>query len=73
LRARGRTFNDQLMRTRAFNNPSIISKLIEFVELDEHGSNIPISQFDPKGFPSHMFYDEIGLYSYLFYSPLYEY
>ncbi|KAJ3381432.1 hypothetical protein HDU84_005121 [Entophlyctis sp. JEL0112] len=53
----GRRFNDQLMRTPSFANPSIMSKLIEFLGLDEHGSNMP----NTPEFPAAMFYDEIGM------------
>ncbi|KAJ3328627.1 hypothetical protein HDU76_009606 [Blyttiomyces sp. JEL0837] len=60
LRKKGKKFNDQLMRTQSFKNPAIMSKLIEFIGLDEHGSNLPKSYFDPKGFDERLYYDELA-------------
>ncbi|KAJ3240950.1 SAP30-binding protein [Chytriomyces hyalinus] len=59
-RINGRHFNDQLARTQSFANPAIMSKLIEFLGLSEHGSNLDKSLFDPEEFPVGMFHDEIA-------------
>ncbi|KAI8622312.1 HCNGP-like protein-domain-containing protein [Chytriomyces sp. MP71] len=56
----GRRFNETLTRTQSFANPAIMSKLIEFLGLQEHGSNLDARIFDPKGFPPAMYYDEIA-------------
>ena len=39
LKAPGTHFNEALMRNRAFHNPRIHAKLVEWASLDEHGSN----------------------------------
>ncbi|ORY51600.1 hypothetical protein BCR33DRAFT_846362 [Rhizoclosmatium globosum] len=44
----GRRFNNQLARTQSFGNPSIMSKLIDFLGLQEHGTNLDASVFNPK-------------------------
>ncbi|KAK4056032.1 hypothetical protein OIO90_003027 [Microbotryomycetes sp. JL221] len=36
---RGLHFNDSLLRSKAFRNPRIYNKLVEFVQVDETGSN----------------------------------
>lgn len=54
-------FNHRLIKTRDFRNPSILTKLIEYLELDEYGSNFPVSVFDPKGFPEEAFYDQLAM------------
>ncbi|KAJ3030624.1 UNVERIFIED_CONTAM: SAP30-binding protein [Siphonaria sp. JEL0065] len=59
-RSSGRRFNDQLARTQSFGNPAIMSKLIDFLGLKEHGSNLDKAVFDPDAFPHGMFYDEIA-------------
>ncbi|KAI9017810.1 HCNGP-like protein-domain-containing protein [Gaertneriomyces semiglobifer] len=59
LKAQGMHFNDRLMRTHAFRNPSIMSKMIEFLGLDETGSNYVKDVFDPKRWPKEAFYDEM--------------
>lgn len=50
LRESGTRFNDHLQHSKAFRNPHIYEKLVEFVELDEYSSNFPKEQFDPHGF-----------------------
>ncbi|KAJ3187202.1 hypothetical protein HK101_009453 [Irineochytrium annulatum] len=48
LLAQGKRFNDRLLKTHAFANPSIMSKLIEFFGLDEYGTNFRPELFDRK-------------------------
>ncbi|CAM0134922.1 unnamed protein product [Umbelopsis sp. WA50703] len=50
LRESGTRFNEHLQHSKAFRNPHIYEKLVEFVELDEYSSNFPKDQFDPHGF-----------------------
>ncbi|KAI8086526.1 HCNGP-like protein-domain-containing protein, partial [Halteromyces radiatus] len=59
LRQSGHRLNDHLQRNKAFRNPRIYAKLVEFVDLDETGSNFPPDQFDPKGFPASSYIDGI--------------
>ncbi|KAI8910502.1 HCNGP-like protein-domain-containing protein [Entophlyctis helioformis] len=60
LRSRGVYLNDRLVHTHAFRNPAIMSKLIEYLQLDEAGSNFPKATFDPAGLPAEAFYDELA-------------
>lgn len=41
LRSQGVFFNDSLQNNKSFRNPSILSKLVDFVNVDEKLSNIP--------------------------------
>jgi hypothetical protein len=50
LRESGTRFNEHLQHSKAFRNPHIYEKLVEFVELDEYSSNFPKDQFDPHSF-----------------------
>ncbi|BGP16081.1 hypothetical protein JCM10213_007541 [Rhodosporidiobolus nylandii] len=46
---RGLHFNDSLHASKAFRNPRIYAKLVEFVDVDETGSNWDKEVWDPKG------------------------
>ncbi|KAG0183529.1 hypothetical protein DFQ28_010554 [Apophysomyces sp. BC1034] len=59
LRASGHRLNTHLQRNKAFRNPRIYAKLVEFVELDEFGSNFSKEEFDPHGYPSSAYIDQI--------------
>src|SRR3954471_15701164 len=59
LRADGTHFNIHLYKSKAFRNPHIYAKLVEFVDLDEIGSNFPKETFDPHGFPPETYADEL--------------
>lgn len=41
LKAQGTHFNDSLMKSRAFRNPTIYKKLVEFVDVDERRGLCP--------------------------------
>ncbi|RIB18151.1 HCNGP-like protein [Gigaspora rosea] len=60
LSKKGVHFNENLLKNKAFRNPHIYNKLVEFVELDEIGSNFDREIFDPYGFPSEAFADQLG-------------
>ncbi|KAM0750443.1 HCNGP-domain-containing protein [Meredithblackwellia eburnea MCA 4105] len=49
---RGLHFNDSLARSKAFRNPRIYQKLVEFVMVDERASNWPKLIWDPTALPS---------------------
>jgi hypothetical protein len=49
--------NDHLQHNKAFHNPRIYTKLVEFAEVDEIGSNFEKKDFDPRGFPKEMYID----------------
>ncbi|KAI9306941.1 HCNGP-like protein-domain-containing protein [Cunninghamella echinulata] len=59
LRKSGHCLNEHLQRNKSFRNPRIYAKLVEFVDIDEIGSNFPKDQFDPKGFPESSYMDGI--------------
>ncbi|KAJ7192970.1 HCNGP-like protein-domain-containing protein [Mycena pura] len=40
-------FNDSLMGSRAFRNPHLYAKLVEFVDVDERTTNFPPELWDP--------------------------
>ncbi|KAJ1922517.1 SAP30-binding protein [Tieghemiomyces parasiticus] len=46
----GMRFNEQLFQSKAYRNPHICAKLIEYLGLDETGSNYPAEVYDPKAF-----------------------
>ncbi|KAJ3168987.1 SAP30-binding protein [Geranomyces variabilis] len=60
LKASGMVFNDRLESTHAFRNPSITSKMIEYLGLDERGSNFSKDVYNPEGFPPEAYYDKIA-------------
>lgn len=60
MKAQGKSVNQNLKRSKAFKNPDILEKLVQFVEVNEIGSNYPKHLFDPMGFDPSDFYDELG-------------
>jgi hypothetical protein len=40
LQKEGKFFNDKLMTSKSFRNPSIIEKVIEYLGVDQYGSNL---------------------------------
>lgn len=46
--SRGLHFNDSLHASKAFRNPRIYAKLVEFVDVDETGSNWDKEIWDSK-------------------------
>lgn len=49
--------NEHLQSNKAFRNPRIYAKLVEFIDLDEIGSNFDKETFDPHGFPKESYID----------------
>ncbi|KAF8761499.1 HCNGP-like protein [Rhizoctonia solani] len=47
LKKQGTHFNDILMKNKSFNNPHIYAKLVDFVEVDETGTNFPKNVWNP--------------------------
>lgn len=45
---RGLHFNDSLSASKAFRNPRIYAKLVDFVQVDEKVSNWNKAVWDPK-------------------------
>ncbi|KAJ1655583.1 SAP30-binding protein [Dispira simplex] len=60
LMQQGASFNSQLLHNKKYRNPHIYAKLIEFLDLDETGSNFPTSFFDPKAFTRQAYAEELA-------------
>jgi len=56
----GYNFNAVIQNRTDFRNPSIYEKLIEHFGIDEVGTNFPKNVYDPHGFRSTDYYEEIG-------------
>ncbi|CAG2235201.1 SAP30-binding protein [Mytilus edulis] len=56
---KGLDMNDKIQRRKDFRNPSIYEKLIEFIGIDEKGSNYPAEVFDPHAWGKESFYDQL--------------
>ncbi|KAG9102354.1 hypothetical protein FRC06_002072 [Ceratobasidium sp. 370] len=60
LKRQGTHFNDILMRNKSFNNPHIYAKLVDFVDVDETGTNFPKNMWDPHDVQPEWYADELG-------------
>lgn len=56
----GYDMNAVIQRKKAFRNPSIYEKLIQFCEIDEHGTNFPKDLYDGHLFGKESYYDELS-------------
>ena len=57
---RGYDMNKVIQQKKAFRNPSIYEKLIQFCEIDEHGTNFPKNLYDGHLFGPESYYDELA-------------
>ncbi|KAI8969767.1 HCNGP-like protein-domain-containing protein [Trametes punicea] len=55
-----RHFNDSLMSNRAFRNPHLYAKLVEFVDVDERTTNFPKHIWDPTDVKEEWYADRIA-------------
>ncbi|OSC96582.1 HCNGP-domain-containing protein, partial [Trametes coccinea BRFM310] len=55
-----RHFNDSLMSNRAFRNPHLYAKLVEFVDVDERTTNFPKNIWDPMDVKEEWYADHIA-------------
>ncbi|KAI1784850.1 HCNGP-like protein-domain-containing protein [Ganoderma leucocontextum] len=55
-----RHFNDSLMSNRAFRNPHLYTKLVEFVDVDERTTNFPKHIWDPTDVREAWYADRIA-------------
>ncbi|CAE6453764.1 unnamed protein product [Rhizoctonia solani] len=60
LKKQGTHFNDILMKNKSFNNPHIYAKLVDFVEVDETGTNFPKSVWNPHDIKPEWYADELA-------------
>lgn len=56
----GQDLNKKLQNNKAFRNPSIYEKLIEFCNVNELGTNYPPHIYDPFRWGKESFYDELA-------------
>lgn len=56
-----RHFNDSLMGSRAFRNPHLYARLVDFVDVDECTSNFPRNIWDPHDVRPEWFAESIGV------------
>ncbi|KAG8709693.1 hypothetical protein FRC09_000511 [Ceratobasidium sp. 395] len=66
LKKQGTHFNDILMRNKSFNNPHIYAKLVDFVDVDETGTNFPKNMWDPHDIQPEWYAEELGKPSLLY-------
>lgn len=48
------------MRNKSFNNPHIYAKLVDFVDVDETGTNFPKNMWDPHDVQPEWYAEELG-------------
>ena len=53
-------FNERLLQNREFHNPNIAEKMLEFIGVNEFGSNLPLELYDPNYFPLNSDYEAIA-------------
>ena len=64
LRDRGVYFNDRLGENRGFRNPKLLERLRGYAGVvDEYGSHLPVSVWNPHGFSEDQYYDKLGTIS----------
>lgn len=56
----GLDMNDVIQNRKAFRNPSIYEKLIDFCNLNEFGTNYPAEIYDPLKWGKESYYDELA-------------
>ncbi len=56
----GQDLNKKLQNNKAFRNPSIYEKLIEFCNVNELGTNYPPHIYDPFRWGKESYYDELA-------------
>ncbi|KAK5582528.1 hypothetical protein RB653_004113 [Dictyostelium firmibasis] len=60
MKQNGISINQSLRSSQSFKNPSVIEKLIAFCEIDELGSNYPLSQFNPHSYSIDDYYKPLN-------------
>jgi hypothetical protein len=57
LQSRGRRLTDELRASRDYRNPQFFRKMVEYWEIDEHGTTFDPGVFDPASLPTE---DRVG-------------
>jgi len=60
LKIQGKHFNDSLMSNKAFRNPHLYAKLVEFVDVEEDATNFPREVWDPYDVREEWFSESLG-------------
>ena len=63
LKKQGVHFNEKLAKSSALKNPSLMSKLMDFADIDEaeqHQTTLSKALWHPDGFPEHAFKEELA-------------
>ena len=63
LKQKGTHFNEKLTRSSALKNPSLLGKLMTFAGLEpteQYATTLPSSLWNPQGFPSWAYKDELA-------------
>ncbi len=63
LKKKGVHFNEKLAKSSALKNPSLMQKLMDFVDIDEAGqyaTTLPKDLWDPKAFPENAYKEELA-------------
>ncbi|KAG9046927.1 hypothetical protein FS837_003363 [Tulasnella sp. UAMH 9824] len=61
LKRQGKHFNDTLMQNKAFRNPHIYAKLVDFVSVEETATNFPKDLWDPFDVREEWYAEAIGM------------
>lgn len=59
LQTQGIYFNDNLIQNKSYRNPHIYTKLVQFVEVQETGTNFNPKIWNPLGFPPEAYADAL--------------
>lgn len=60
FKAKGKNVAETLKHSKQFKNPTIYSKLVQFCNINETGTNYSQAVFDPKGYPRTSHYDRLA-------------
>lgn len=56
----GQSIPGKMRADKDFRNPEKMQKLVDYCHLDQYGSNIAKSIFDPKGFAADEYYNVLS-------------
>ncbi|KAI5071382.1 hypothetical protein GOP47_0013633 [Adiantum capillus-veneris] len=57
----GRSFNEELRKSKGYRNPDFLQRAVKHQEIDQIGSRFSKEIFDPHGYDSSDFYDALAL------------
>ena len=65
LKNAGRSFNEELRKSKGYRNPDFLQRAVKYKEIDQIGSCFKKEIFDPHGYDPSDFYDALGQSPYL--------